>query len=165
MSTFYDESEYDDNVTSQGPVLRRLLKVLKPHWKTMLFAMIGIALVSFLDAYFTILNKRIIDEGIAESNISTLVRLFSIYASIVLAQSFGFFLFIYLIGLQGERVRYDLRKALFNHIQKLSLSYFSKTPLGWIMSRVTSDTLIRPGLLPTSSSLRFICSPSNRNWH
>lgn len=140
MSTFYDESEYDDNVTSQGPVLRRLLKVLKPHWKTMLFAMIGIALVSFLDAYFTILNKRIIDEGIALRDVTALVRLFTIYASIVVAQSFGFFLFIYLIGLQGERVRYDLRQTLFNHIQKLSLSYFSKTPLGWIMSRVTSDT-------------------------
>ena len=95
MSTFYDESEYDDNVTSQGPVLRRLATVLRPHWKTMLFAMIGIALVSFLDAYFTILNKRIIDESIVLRDATVLVRLFTIYGSIVLAQSFGFFLFIF----------------------------------------------------------------------
>jgi ATP-binding cassette subfamily B protein len=40
----------------------------------------------------------------------------------------------------GERIRYDLRKKLFNHLQDLSLSYFSQTPVGWIMSRVTSDT-------------------------
>jgi len=52
-------------------------------------------------------------------------------------------------------VRYDLRKQLFNHLQQLSLAYFSKTPLGWIMSRVTSDTekmadLLTWGLIDTT---------------
>ena len=37
-------------------------------------------------------------------------------------------------------MQYDLRKKLFNHLQELSFSYFSKTPVGWIMSRVTSDS-------------------------
>jgi ATP-binding cassette, subfamily B, bacterial len=37
-------------------------------------------------------------------------------------------------------VRYDLRKKLFNHLQDLSFSYFDRTPVGWIMARVTSDT-------------------------
>ena len=40
----------------------------------------------------------------------------------------------------ARAVRDELRKQLFNHLQQLSLSYFSNTPLGWIMSRVTSDT-------------------------
>jgi ATP-binding cassette subfamily B protein len=39
----------------------------------------------------------------------------------------------------GERIQYDLRKKLFNHLQALSFSYFDKTPVGWIISRVTSD--------------------------
>ena len=51
------------------------------------------------------------------------------------------FAFIYLAGVLGERVRYDLRKKTFNHLQDLSLTYYSKTPVGWIMSRVTSDTV------------------------
>jgi ATP-binding cassette subfamily B protein len=37
-------------------------------------------------------------------------------------------------------VRYDLRKKLFEHLQTLSFSYFDRTPVGWIMSRVTSDS-------------------------
>ena len=37
-------------------------------------------------------------------------------------------------------MQYDLRKKLFNHLQELSFSYFSKTPVGWIMSRVSSDS-------------------------
>jgi ATP-binding cassette subfamily B protein len=40
----------------------------------------------------------------------------------------------------GQRVRYDLRKRVFDHLQNLSFSYFDRTPVGWIMSRVTSDT-------------------------
>jgi ATP-binding cassette subfamily B protein len=50
------------------------------------------------------------------------------------------FSFIYLAGVLGERIRYDLRKKMFNHLQALSLSYFDRTPVGWIMSRVTSDS-------------------------
>ena len=37
-------------------------------------------------------------------------------------------------------MQYDLRKRMFNHLQELSFSYFSRTPVGWIMSRVTSDS-------------------------
>ena len=45
-----------------------------------------------------------------------------------------------LAGVLGERIRYDLRKKMFNHLQDLSFSYYDRTPVGWIMSRVTSDS-------------------------
>jgi ATP-binding cassette subfamily B protein len=48
--------------------------------------------------------------------------------------------FIYLAGILGERIQYDLRRDLFNHLQDLSFAYFDRTPVGWIMSRVTSDS-------------------------
>ncbi|MGV8050762.1 MAG: ABC transporter ATP-binding protein [Anaerolineaceae bacterium] len=140
MSTYYDENELDESTPVKGDILKRLLSVLKPHKKTLAGAMAAIVVTSGLDAYFTYLNKQIIDDGIVAGDRSVLVRLFTMYGAIVLIQAVSVFLFIYLIGLQGERVRYDLRKQLFNHLQQLSLAYFSKTPLGWIMSRVTSDT-------------------------
>ena len=40
----------------------------------------------------------------------------------------------------GERILYELRKKMFGHLQNLSLSYFDRTPVGWIMSRLTSDS-------------------------
>ncbi|HOU00186.1 MAG TPA: ABC transporter ATP-binding protein, partial [Anaerolineaceae bacterium] len=140
MSNQYNEEELDDVVSLKSGVIRRLLKALKPYWPQMLLAVIGISLVSFLDAYFTVLNKRIIDEGIVAKNLPMMISLFRNYALIVLAQMVGFFIMIYIMGLLGEQLRYDFRKNLFHHLQSLSLSYFSKTPLGWIMSRVTSDT-------------------------
>ncbi|NLI43981.1 MAG: ABC transporter ATP-binding protein [Chloroflexi bacterium] len=140
VSTYYDENELDDNVPLKSNVLKRLFSTLRPHRKTLLGGVLAIVVVSLLDAYFTILSKRIIDEGIALQDKAAVLRFFMIYGAIVLVQAVGVFFFIYLVGVQGERVRYDLRKQLFNHLQDLSLSYFSKTPLGWIMSRVTSDT-------------------------
>lgn len=140
MSNQYNEEELDDVVSLKSGVIRRLLQALKPYWPQMLLAVIGISLVSFLDAYFTVLNKRIIDEGIVAKNLPMMISLFRNYALIVLAQMVGFFIMIYIMGLLGEQLRYDFRKNLFHHLQSLSLSYFSKTPLGWIMSRVTSDT-------------------------
>ncbi|MEM7032116.1 MAG: ABC transporter ATP-binding protein, partial [Chloroflexota bacterium] len=63
-----------------------------------------------------------------------------LYALLMVLLAVGVFGFIYITALLGEKVRYDLRKRLFNHLQSLSFSYFDRTPLGWIMSRVTSDT-------------------------
>lgn len=158
MSTYYDENELDDNVPVKTNVLKRLGNTLRPHWKTLLGGVLAIVVVSLLDAYFTILSKRIIDEGIIPQNKAAILHFFTIYGAIVLIQAVGAFLFIFLAGLQGERVRYDLRKQLFNHLQELSLSYFSKTPLGWIMSRVTSDTekmaeLLTWGIIDTTYAL------------
>ena len=45
-----------------------------------------------------------------------------------------------MVGILGERIRYDLRQTMFNHLQDLSLSYFSRTPVGWLIARVTSDS-------------------------
>ena len=62
------------------------------------------------------------------------------YGAIILVQSIAVFCMIYLVGILGERVRYDLRQTMFSHLQDLSLSYYSRTPVGWIMARVTSDS-------------------------
>jgi ATP-binding cassette subfamily B protein len=48
--------------------------------------------------------------------------------------------FIYFAGILGERIHYDLRKKMFSQLQRLSLSYYNITPVGWLMSRVTSDS-------------------------
>jgi len=140
VSTYYDENELEDTVTQKSGVFRRLWGVLKPHYKSLLLALAGIIIVSALDSYFTLLFKRIIDEAIVPKNRVVLTQLYTIYGAIVIMQALGVFAFVYFVGRQAESIRYELRKALFTHLQSLSLSYFSRTPLGWIMARVTSDT-------------------------
>lgn len=139
MST-YEELEEKEYGKLTGNVFRRLLALLKPHWKWVLGFLACIALVSAIDSYTTFLSKRIIDEGIIAGNREAIVRTIFQYGGLIIIQAASAFGFIYLVGVLAERVRYDLRKKMFNHLQNLSLSYFSQTPVGWIMARLTSDT-------------------------
>ncbi len=133
-----EEEEYTSQLTT--PVLKRIMGLLKPHWKWVVGFLITIGLTSSFDAYFTYLNKQMVDEGIALGDKAVLIRLAWIYGSFILLQSGFIFTFIYLAGVLGERVQYDLRKMLFNHLQDLSLSYYAQNAVGRLIARVTSDT-------------------------
>jgi ATP-binding cassette, subfamily B, bacterial len=133
-----EEEEFKTQVTSK--TLLRIAGLARPHWKMVATFMLAIALVSILDAIFTYISKQVIDIGIVGRDRNAIIQYLSIYGGLILVQAAGVLLFIYMVGLLGERTRYDLRQKMFNHLQRLSLSYFSRTPVGWIMARVTSDS-------------------------
>lgn len=133
-----EEEEFTSQLTA--PVFKRILTLLKPHWKWVVGFLITIMLTSILDAYFTYLNKQIVDTGITLKDKSALMRLATIYGGFQILQAGFVFIFIYLAGVLGERVQYDLRKLLFNHLQDLSLSYYAQNAVGRLIARVTSDT-------------------------
>lgn len=154
MSDEYLEEE-DFQTKFTGKTFKRILGLTKNHWQMVVGFLIAIAAVSGMDSYFTFLSKRLIDEGIVPKNKEALINILIIYGALLVLQSAFAFVFIFMASVLGERIRYDLRKSLFNHLQKLSLSYYSRTPIGWIMSRVTSDTervadLVTWGLLDTT---------------
>lgn len=152
-----DEYLEEEEFTTQfnGKTFRRILGLTRPHLRWVIGFLIAIAIVSGLDSLFTYISKMIIDDGIIAQNKPELYRLLTIYGSLTLVQAAAVFGFVFLAGVLGERIRYDLRQKMFNHLQQLSLSYFSRTPVGWIMSRVTSDTervadLVTWGLLDST---------------
>ena len=133
-----EEEEHTSQITA--PVFWRIMGIIKPHWRWVLGFLITIGLVSGLDAYFTYLNKQIVDQGIQLADKAFITRIAWIYGTFLLMQSVFVFTFIYLAGVLGERVQYDLRKLLFNHLQDLSLSYYAQNAVGRLIARVTSDT-------------------------
>src|SRR4051812_18912522 len=96
---------------------------VKPHWRMMTVFVVLIAVAAFLDSLFTYMSKILIDEGIVAGDRDAVTRIIAIYGSLCVVQAITVFGFIYMTGLLGERVRYDLRKTMFAHLQKLSLSY------------------------------------------
>jgi len=136
----YDHFEEEEFTTQfNGRVVARIFRQAKPYWSWVLGFMVMIALCSVLDSLFTYLSKQIIDEGIVTGNRSHLLRLVGLYGGLAVMQAGAVFGFIYWAGVLGERIHYDIRRKLFNHLQELSFSYFDRTPVGWIMARVTSD--------------------------
>ncbi len=140
MAEEFEFEEEEFTTQFNGRTVLRILAQARPQWRWLVGFLVAIAIVSALDSYFTFLSKRMVDEGIVAGNQSALTRIVVIYGSLIVAQAGGVFGFIYLAGVLGERVRYDLRKKMFNHLQDLSFSYFDRTPVGWIMARVTSDS-------------------------
>lgn len=133
-----EEEEFQGQMT--GRTLRRVLGLTRPHWRWVVGFLLLIALVSTLDALFTFLSKQMVDQGIVPGDRSRLMELVRIYGALIFVQAGAVFGFIYLAGILGERIQYDLRKRMFDHLQALSFAYYSRTPIGWLMSRVTSDS-------------------------
>lgn len=139
MSDFgFEEEEFTAGFS--GQTLWRILGLARPHWRWVIGFLLTIAVVSAVDSIFTFITAKIIDEAILANDREALIRWVTLYAGLIIVSAAGVFGFIYLAGMLGERIRYDMRRSLFNHLQELSLSYFDRTPVGWIISRVTSDT-------------------------
>ncbi len=148
-----EEEEHTSPLT--GEVFKRIVGLLRPHWKWVLGFFVAILLTSALDGAFTYINKHIIDDGIQLGNKDMIWDLVLLYGGFQLLQSGLIFAFIYLAGVLGERIQYDLRRMMFNHLQDLSLSYYAQNAVGRLMARVTSDTgrvadLMTWGLLDTT---------------
>jgi ATP-binding cassette, subfamily B, bacterial len=148
-----EEDEYTSQIT--GVTFRRIIGLTKPHRRWVFGFWLTIAFTSVLDAFFTYLNKGIIDQGIIAQDQQALIRILILYGGLILIQSAFVFTFIYLSGVLGERIQYDLRKSMFNHLQDLSLAFYSQTSVGRLMARVTSDSgrvseLVTWGLVDTT---------------
>jgi len=157
----FEEEEFDTEFN--GQTIKRVMAQTKPHWPMVVGFLFFISLVAFLESANTYVGKQIIDEGIIPGDTGAVVRFILIYAGLIVLQSIGVYGFIVLAGRLGEVVQYDLRKQMFDKLQDLSFSYFDRTPVGWIMSRVTSDSqrigeLVSWGLLDITWALTRILS-------
>ena len=167
-----EEEEFTSNLTA--PVLKRILSLLMPHKNWVVGFLITIALTSAGDAYFTYLNKQIVDTGIELGNPSAVYHIATIYGSLIFLQAGTVFTFIYLAGVLGERIQYDLRKMMFDHLQDLSLSYYAQNAVGRLIARVTSDSgrvadLMTWGIVDTTWAFMNITTSlifmTIINWH
>ncbi|MDM8532803.1 ABC transporter ATP-binding protein [Anaerolineales bacterium HSG25] len=135
---FFEEEEFTTQFN--GEVIKRILEQALPYKKHLFGFIFFIGIVACLDGTFTYITKLIIDDGILANDLNHTQNLLMLYAALSLIQIVSVFGFIYAAGNLGERIQYDLRRKTFNHLQQLSLPYFDRTPIGWIMSRVTSDS-------------------------
>jgi len=133
-----EEEEHTSQITF--PTFQRILGLLRPHSRWTVGFLFAAAATAGLDALFTYINRAMIDQGIANHNVPILLKYATYYGCLQLVQAVLVFGLIYLAGILGERIQYDLRRSVFNHLQELSLSYYSRNAVGRLMARVTSDT-------------------------
>ena len=156
---YFEEEEFDSQLN--GETIRRIFRQGLTHWPYMVTFLVCITAVALIESYFTYLTKRMIDEGIMARDLDVLRSLAIQYGMWFLIFAVFVFGFIAAAGYLGHMVQYDLRKQMFDHLQKLPLSYYNRTSNGWIMSRVTSDAvrvgdLVSWGFLDTAWTITSV---------
>lgn len=140
MRGYHDEPEKPADYKTYLKVFTRLFRFIITYYPILILLLVCIVYTAFAESLGTYYVKKVIDEGILKKDLSMLVRYIIYYSLIMFFVGFAIFGFIACAGYLGELTQYNLRKKLFEHLQTLSFSYFDKTPVGWIMSRLTSDT-------------------------
>ena len=120
-------------------LMKRLLGYVKPYKHYVIFAILLNVLVAALGPVRPYLTKIAIDDYIANSDYHGLMIIGMLLFASLLFQAVMQYLLTYYTQYLGQRTLYDLRTQLFNHIQKLALKFFDKTPIGRIVTRATND--------------------------
>lgn len=120
-------------------LMKRLLKYLKPYQKWIILAIIlttGVALTSTVRPYLT---KIAIDNYIDNKDPIGLRNIILLFLGALIFQGILQYVMTYLTQWIGQKTIYDLRMELFGHLQRLSMSFFDKNPVGRLVTRLTND--------------------------
>ncbi len=120
-------------------LMRRLLRYVQPYRWRVTAAVAVLIVASSLELVGPWLTKIAIDRAIPGRDATLLAWLAAAYS---LALILGFLLQYaqhLLTTWLGQRIMYDLRREIFGHLQKLSLRFFDRNPVGRLMTRVTND--------------------------
>jgi ABC-type multidrug transport system fused ATPase/permease subunit len=120
-------------------VLRRLLKYVRPYWRTLVAVSLLLLLRTGLNLLPPLVQKQVVDQVIAERDLSILLVLILALIGIDALLRVVDFGDLFLRHAVGERFIFDLRVRLYDHLQQLSLSFYERTSTGELMSRVTND--------------------------
>lgn len=122
--------------------LRRLLSYMRPYKGLLALAFLFLVGATVTEMMGPFLIKQFLDEHLVPVNFeqSALVTLFVVYIIAHLLKV----LFTYLDLLYFQNIAFkivqDMRVEVYEHVQKLSLSFFDRTPIGTLVSRITNDT-------------------------
>ncbi len=120
-------------------LMRRLLGYLRPYRPQVVLALAAIVSGSLLQLAQPYLTKVAIDRYIASGNLAGLDRLAWLFL-LVLAGSFVLeFTQTWLMQNTGQRIMFDMRLQIYEHLQRLSLRDYDRNPVGRLMTRVTTD--------------------------
>ena len=124
-----------------GRVIRRFLKFCHPYRASLAVAVVSVLVFTATQVAIPLVILHAIDNALVEGSRdrSLLEVIVLVFASIVILNYGANFLQEILVGRAAERVLIDLRRAMFTHLQRVSLSFMDRTEVGRLMSRLQSD--------------------------
>ncbi|HSJ87614.1 MAG TPA: ABC transporter ATP-binding protein [Anaerolineales bacterium] len=128
----YDKG-YDPNVA------RGLLRFLKPYHGQILLSLLFMIIVTASSVAGPYFVKLAIDEGIGNHNLVALRNIVLAYFVVAGIQLITNIARVRIMSRVGQHILYDVRTAMFDHLQKLSLSFYNRYSVGRVITRVIND--------------------------
>ena len=120
-------------------LLLRVFSYLRPYWKQLLLALLCIVLSSVFVLMPSILTGKIIDEGLIGRNLRALIFYLALSFAVTLGANLIQVAESYINTWIAQHITFDMRNAMFAHLQKMSQRFFTTNKQGDIITRMTGD--------------------------
>jgi ATP-binding cassette subfamily B protein len=121
--------------------LKRIARFAVPYKASLTLFLITVVIDAFLIVATPLLLRRLIDEGVIPKNTELVTNLAIAVGVIAVADALFSMAGRWFSSRIGEGLIYDLRKQIFEHVQKQSIAFFTRTQTGALISRLNSDVI------------------------
>lgn len=118
---------------------RQILELAKPYRRYIGLAILATVGLAGGDALFPYMTRIAIDRFVVPETTEGLGWFALAFVVLVIIQSFNIYVFIKMAGKVESGITYTIRQAGFEHLHKLSFSFYDKRAAGWLLARLTSD--------------------------
>jgi ATP-binding cassette subfamily B protein len=125
--------------TYDWKLLKRVFNYARPYKSKFFWSVTLTILIAALAPIRPLLIQKTLDDYIFFNDTSGLLSMTLLMIVILLVQTFIQYFHTFLTNALGQSVIKDLRIDIFNHITKLRLKYFDRTPIGQLITRTVSD--------------------------
>lgn len=138
MTAYHDE---DDDLESgyEGRVMRRLLTYLRPYRFVLGLVFLSVTAASIMQVAQPFIVRKIVDDHLTALNGDGLGTLVLLYIGLLSGVFLLQFIQTLTITYIGQRVMMDMRLELFTHVQRMSIAFFDRNPIGRLVTRLTND--------------------------
>ncbi len=135
-----------------GHVIRRFMRFVAPYRRQLVWSIVAVLAFTLTQLSVPLIIRYTVDEALVDTGAGTqaLVALGAVFFGLISLNYLANFLQEWLSNNVAQHVLFDLRRAMFSHLQKISLSFMDKTEVGRMMSRLQGDVNALQNFLESS---------------
>jgi len=138
--TLTQDQSVKDQKLKPGTV-KRIVRYALPYKRSLIFFLVTVIIDAMLVVSTPLLLRRLVDEGVIPGNSSLVTRLALLVGLIAVGDALVNMIGRWFSARIGEGLIFDLRTQVFQHIQRQSIAFFTRTQTGALISRINSDVI------------------------
>jgi ATP-binding cassette subfamily B multidrug efflux pump len=131
-------------------IIRRIGAFVRPYKRQFIISTVAVLIFTLTQLAIPMIIRYAIDNGVMPGNPGVLHAALITFAGVIVVNFVASHVQETVVGKAAENVLFDIRRAMFAHLQRVSLSFMDKTEVGRLMSRLQGDVGSMQEFLETS---------------